>query len=251
MKIFRGALIIAILLNLALTLIAFAQTAQLTLRLSRDYGYGGLNNDIQGLFSMKVSGPTDLVRVVYYIDNNAIGEVTNAPFNLQFNTDNYSIGLHNLFAQGFSSSGQKYESNVIISNFVSASVGNSAALRIVVPVLAIVFAAILLSFIIPLIFGRGKIQDLPLGAERKYTVAGGGICPKCHRPFVLPLFSMNLGISKLARCPYCGKWGAVRIQSLAKLREAERAELDWGKPEVAEETTEDKLRKEIDESKYQ
>jgi hypothetical protein len=251
MKKSLNALLFAIVLSLALILTAFAQTAQLTLRLSRDYGYGGLNNDIQGLFSMRVTGPADLVRVVFMIDNNAIGEVNKPPFNLQFNTDNYPLGQHNLFAKGFSVGGQKYDSNIIISNFVSASVGNSAALRIVIPVLVIVFAAILLSFIIPIINKRGKFQDLPLGAERNYGVAGGGICPKCHRPFVLPLFSMNLGISKLASCPYCGKWGTVRIQSLAKLREAEGAELDWGKPEVAEETTEDKLRKEIDESKYQ
>ncbi|MCX6039408.1 MAG: hypothetical protein NTW99_16285, partial [Chloroflexi bacterium] len=72
----------------------------------------------------------------------------------------------------------------------------------------IVFGAILLSFIVPLVMGRGKTQNLPLGAERKYSV-GGGICPKCRRPFALPLFSMHLGFSKLACCPYCGKWSAV------------------------------------------
>jgi hypothetical protein len=62
---------------------------------------------------------------------------------------------------------------------------------------------------------------------------------------------MNLGLSKLARCPYCGKWSIVRIQSMAKLREAEQAELEWGKAEVLEETEEEKLRKELDDSKYQ
>ena len=53
----------------------------------------------------------------------------------------------------------------------------------------------------------------------------------------------------LARCPYCGKWSAVRIQSIAKLREAEQAELEWGKAEVVEETEEEKLRREINEFK--
>jgi hypothetical protein len=62
---------------------------------------------------------------------------------------------------------------------------------------------------------------------------------------------MNLGLSKLARCPYCGKWSAVRIQPLAKLREAEKAELEWGRAEVREETAEEKLGKELDDSKYQ
>ncbi len=153
-------------------------------------------------------------------------------------------------ATGFSSSGQQYTSNKITSNFVTASVGNKAGLQIVIPVLVIVFGAILLSFVIPLISGRGKNQNLPLGAERKYGSAGG-ICPKCHRPFALPFFGLNLGISKLARCPYCGKWSAVRIQSLSKLREAEQAELEWGKANVQEETEEERLRKEIDNSKFQ
>jgi hypothetical protein len=43
----------------------------------------------------------------------------------------------------------------------------------------------------------------------------------------------------------------VRIQPLAKLREAEKAELEWGRAEVREETEEERLRKELDDSKYQ
>jgi len=199
---------------------------------------------------MKVTGPADLAQVVFYIDNTAIGEITQKPFNLQFNTDNYPHGQHNIYAVGHSSSGQKYSSNTISSNFVAASEGNKAALQIVIPVLVIVFGAILLSFIIPLVTGRGKIQGLPLGAERNYGFSGG-ICPKCRRPFALQVISMNLGLSKLARCPYCGKWSAVRIQPIEKLREAEQAELEWAKPEVQEETEEEKLRKELDDSKFQ
>jgi DNA-directed RNA polymerase subunit RPC12/RpoP len=250
MKKIQIAILLATILAIPFAVAAFAQTEELTLRTSRDFGYGGLNNDIQGLFSMKVTGPPDLVRVVFYIDSDAIGEVTQAPFNLQFTTDNYPLGQHNLSAVGFSSSGQQYSSNVITRNFVSSSVGNKVALQIVIPVLVIVFGAILLSFVVPLITGRGKIKNLPLGAERNYG-AGGGICSKCHRPFTLPLFSMNLGLSKLAHCPYCGKWSIVKIQSMAKLREAEQAELEWGKAEVLEETEEEKLRKELDDSKYQ
>jgi hypothetical protein len=250
MKKIRIALLIASFISLLVTVTSIAQAEDLTLRMSRDFGYGGFNNDIQGLFSMKVTGPADLVRVVFYIDKTAIGEVTQAPFNLQFNTDNYPLGQHNLYAVGFSSSGQQYSSNIITSNFVPASAGNKAALQIVIPVLVVIFGAILLSFLIPLITGRGKAQNLPFGTERKYGL-GGGICPNCHRPFALPLFSLNLGLSKLARCPYCGKWSAVRIQTLAKLREAEQAEIEWGKGEVREETEEEKLRKEIEASKYQ
>jgi hypothetical protein len=250
MKNIRFVLIISFVCSLISAISAFAQTNDLSLKLSRDFGYGGFNNDIQGLFSMKVTGPMDLVKVIFYIDSVAIGEDIQPPFILQFNTDSYSIGNHTLFAVGYSQNGQEYKSNTISANFVPAAVGNSAAVKIVVPVLIIVFGAIILSFVIPLITGRGKTKDVPLGAERSY-ITGGGICPRCHRPFALPLFSINLGLSKLARCPYCGRWSVVRIQPILKLREAERAELEWDKGKVAEETDEEKLRKTIEDSKYQ
>ena len=243
------ALYYAVILNLLAVTSVVAQTEELTLKMSRDFGYGGFNNDIQGLFSMKVSGPIDLVRVVFYIDRTAIGEGTQAPFNLQFSTDDHPRGPHELHAVGYSSNGQEYRSNFINCNFVPASEGTKAALQIAVPVLVIVFGAILLSFVIPVVTGRGK-SNLPLGAERKYGF-GGGICPKCHRPFALQLFSLHLGLSKLARCPYCGKWSAVRSHSLAKLREAEQAELEWGRAEMQEATEEEKLRAQMDDSKYQ
>ena len=250
MKKYQIALFIAVIVCLLTASFAYAQAEKLTLKMSRDFGYGGLNGDIQGLFSMKVTGPADLARVAFYIDSTEIGEVTQAPFNLQFNTDNYPVGQHELYAVGYSSSGQQYSSNVVNVNFVPASESTKAALQIVVPVLVIVFGAILLAVVIPLVMGRGKIKELPLGAERKYGLAGG-ICPKCHRPFALPLFSMNLGLSKFTRCPYCGKWSAVRTQPLAKLREAEQAELEWGRGEVTEETDEEKLHKNLDDSRYQ
>jgi hypothetical protein len=250
MKKIRFVLLLGVLWSLLTVSTAFAQTSELTMKMSRDWGYGGFNGDIQGLFSMKVTGPADLVKVVFYIDDASIGEATQTPYNLQFNTDNYSVGQHKMYAIGYSASGQEYHSNIITGNFVPASEGNKAAVKIVVPLLVVVFGAILLSFVIPLVTGKGKTQQLPLGAERKYGLSGG-ICPKCHRPFALPLFSLNLGLSKLARCPYCGKWSAVRIQPLAKLREAEQAELEWGKADIHEETENEKLRKELDDSKYQ
>ena len=246
MKKIRIALLIVALESLLAVTAAFAQTEELTLRMSRDFGYGGFNNDIQGLFSMKVTGPNDLARVVFYIDSTAIGEVTQAPFNLQFNTDNYPLGQHELYAVGYSSSGQQYSSNVINSNFVPAS----ESTKIVIPILVIVFGAVLLSFIVPLVTGRGKTQNLPLGAERKYGF-GGGICSKCRRPFALPLISMHLGFSKFARCPYCGKWSLVRVESIGKLREAEKAELEWGRADVQEETEDEELRRDLDDSRFQ
>ena len=248
MKKLHFALLAAILFSLFTSFLVLAQTEQLTLRMSRDWGYGGFNGDIQGLFSMKVTGPTDLVRVEYYIDNTKIGEVSQMPFNLQFTTDNYPLGIHKLYAIGASKGGKEYRSNVITANFVP----KQSSTKIILPVLGVILAAILLSTLGPLLLRRGKHLNLPLGAERKYGTGGGGICPKCHRPFAIPLFSAHLGFSKLAACPFCGKWSMVRVEPPSKLREAEKAELEWAKPDqFSDSSEEEKLSKEIDDSKYQ
>lgn len=245
-------ILFVMLLTLTLSLLgvtaAFARSEGLTLSMSRDWGYGGFNGDIQGLFSMHVSGPDTLVKVEFYIDETKIGEDTEAPFALSFTTDTYDLGVHTMSAVGFTSDGQELRSNSITANFVpEQEVG-----KFLFPVLGVVLVVILGATVVPFLVTRGKKPvNLPLGAERTYGVGGGGICPKCKRPFALPLFSMNLGLSKYARCPYCGKWSAVRIQSIAKLREAEKTELTWAQADAPQVSEEDKLRKELDDSKYQ
>ena len=244
---------IAMYLGLAASLLvvgmALAQSAELNLSMSRDWGYGGFNGDIQGLFSMRVTGPTDLVRVEFFIDTIKIGELGKAPFNLQFNTDNYPLGIHQLSAVGHSANGQTYNSNIISANFVPPQ----STMKFILPVLVVVVLAILLSAIVPFLANRRKSASLPLGAERNYGVNGGAICPKCHRPFVLPLLGMHLGFSRLAVCPYCGKWSLVGRESIENLRQAEKDELAMSQSpgQVTGQTENEKDRKDIDDSKYQ
>jgi hypothetical protein len=248
MKKIRYACLAALLVSLFTILGVSAQTGQLSLNLSRDWGYGGLNGDIEGLFTMHVSGPADLQRVDFYIDETQIGELTKAPFNLQFNTENYPLGSHQMYAFGYSAAGQQYRSSIITGNFVP----KQSSPKLILPILGIVVVVILLSAFVPFLANRGKRTSLTPGAERKYGAGGGAICPKCHRPFALPLFTAHLGFSKLAVCPYCGKWSLVRVESIDKLRAAEKAELETAKPENISALSEDeKLRKDIDDSKYQ
>ena len=248
MKKILFACLFAVFFSLTTVFAAFAQTGQLSLRMSRDWGYGGLNGDIEGLFSMHVTGLVDLTKVVFYIDDTKIGEVIQAPFNLQFNTDNYPLGSHQLYAIGYSSGGQEYRSNVIVGNFVP----KQSTLKVMLPVLGVALVAILLSALVPFLAARRKGISIPLGSERNYGLGGGGICPNCHRPIALPLLSAHLGFSKLAVCPFCGKWSLVRVQSIDKLREAEKAELEGSITErPSEASEEERLRKDIDDSKYQ
>jgi hypothetical protein len=246
MKRIRYILLVFALLALAIPFSVAGQDQSLSLRLSRDWGYGGFNGDIQGLFTMHVTGPADLARVVFMIDSTTIGEVDQAPFNLQFTTDSYPLGIHTLSAKGYSASGQEYASNSIQANFVPPqNIG-----KMIFPILGIVLAAILLSAFVPFLASRRTVK-LPLGAERNYGLRGGAICPKCHRPFPLPLFGANLGFSKFVVCPYCGKASLVKPATIETLRQAERAELENAQMPSQQPPEGEQLKKDMDDSKYQ
>ena len=249
-KIFLSIIISMTFIYSAISAIHF-QEYGISLKLSRDFGYSSGTGDIQGLFSMKVTGPENLVRVEFYIDELMIGEATSAPYRIQFTTDDYPGGVHTMYAIGFTTDGNILNSREFTANFVSADQGWKTTQRMIIPVVGVLVLAILLAVVIPAVVTRGKINRLPLGSERDYGFHGGAICSKCRRPFGLHLWGMNLGFSRLDRCPYCGKWSVVRIQSLSKLRDAEKAELTWSENEIKQESEEDRIRKEIENSKFQ
>jgi hypothetical protein len=234
---------------------AFAQSAnELKLGLSRDFGYGGFNNDIQGTFTLHINNPpANIVRVAFFVDTTPMGEVTQPPFNLQFNTDSYPLGAHTLSAIGYTADGKEINSNKIQSQFVPASAGTQTVAKILIPILAILVLMVVISIGLPLLLSKGKLANLPLGEPRNYGVGGGAVCPKCSRPFPLRLWWINLGLKKIGRCPYCGKWSFVRPSSLSELRTAEAAEptLSQQATTITGETEAEKLKKEMDDSRFQ
>ncbi len=244
---------LAALLMLLQAFPALAQEgAPLTLSLSRDFGYSSGAGQIQGAFSMKVSGPDDLARVVFLIDGQPIGEDSQAPFSLQFSTSSYPLGTHTLSAVGYTVDGRELQTNSYAREFVPAEEGMKAAGKIAIPILGVTLAIMLLSIGLPVLMGRGKTAHLPPGAKRNYGPLGGAICPKCSRPFAVHLFGLNLVVGKLDRCPYCGRWSLVRRSPLEVLRLAEAAELEAAgseglAPAVSEEN---RLRKELDDSRF-
>lgn len=246
-------IIVCFLLVLLITLPALAQQEdQLVLRLNRDFGYGGMGNDIQGLFSIEVRDPpTDLVRVEFTIDGELLAEDSEAPFKIQFSTDSYPLGEHVLAATGYTSGGQTLGSNDFNVEFVSPEAGWQSVLKIIGPILAIVIGVMVLSFLTSYLSGR-KLAHLPPGSPRNYGIKGGTICPKCARPFAFQFLALNMGpFHKVDRCPHCGRWGLLRRRSLEELRSAEAAEsegLQGFEPEISQE---EKLRKELDDSRYQ
>jgi DNA-directed RNA polymerase subunit RPC12/RpoP len=229
------------------------QGTTLSLNLSRTFGYSSGTGKIQGQFKVNASGPANLQRVVFYIDNQQIGEATQSPFSFSFNTGEYSPAQHSLSAIGYTSDGQELHSNTITAQFITSEQAGKNSLGIILPILAVVLIAVLASAVIPMLSSRGKTASLPPGARRNYGVMGGTICPKCGRPFSIQFLGINLPMGKLNRCPYCGKWSIVRRRSMDDLQAAEQAELDQSSGEAIASplSEEEKLRKELDNSKYQ
>ena len=254
MKKFSSLLLIFCILTIVSISSAYAQSVEeLKLGLSRDFGYGGVGNDIQGLFTMKINNPpANLTRVVFFIDTTSMGEDTSPPFSLQFNTDSYPLGAHTLSAIGYTSDGNEINPNKIQSQFVPAGAGTSSVVKIVLPIFGLILLIGVVSIFLPLILSKGKMSTLPLGAQRNYGIGGGAVCPKCGRPFPLRLWWINLGFNKIDRCPYCGKWSFVRPRSLAELRTAETAELSTVQAgtQVTGEIDAAKLRRELVDSRY-
>jgi hypothetical protein len=225
------------------------QEDQLHIRLRRNWGYSSGTGKIQGTFTIISSGPDEVSRIVFYMDDQVLGEVSEEPFNFQFNTDNYTLGPHRLYALGYTNGGKEISSNILQVEFVSAEEGWQVVTKIIIPVVVIVG----LAFLVPLIFTRGKKKQLPPGAPRNYGHYGGAICPKCERPFSRHIYGLNLGLQKYDRCPYCGKWSLVRRASREELEAAETAEIKAAREGVfePEKSEEQELRKDIEDSRFE
>jgi len=225
------------------------QSDALELRMRRDFGYAG-GGAIQGTFTLRVTGPQDLNRVTFLIDGETMLEDVEAPFELRFSTGSYSLGAHVLSAVGQTAAGREVRSNEIHVEFVSASEGFQAGMRILGPMLAIIAAVTALTLAASFA-GAGKLRALAPGTPRQYGPAGGAICPRCSRAFPRHFFSPNMLVGKLERCPFCGKWSIVAGQSMAALRKAEQAELeDAEQTNALLQSEDDKLHKELDDSRY-
>jgi hypothetical protein len=248
-------LILTLALALCLPVLAQAQDQGLTLKFNKIIGYLSIGNgEAQGSMRLEAVGPTDLQRVVFTIDGQPLAEVSQAPFSTSFNTENYPLGSHKLSAVGYTASGNELKAQDITVKFVTAAQGMQFAFKILIPILVVLAAAGLLTILLPMLTSRGKKGNIPLGVAQNYS-AGGTICKQCGHPYPVHFMAINIFPGyKLERCPNCGRIGPVRVtRDLTNLRAAEAAErrrikAESPAPELSEE---EKLRKELDGSRYQ
>jgi hypothetical protein len=247
---YRLSLLLAVVLALMLAGSAWVQEGDMRLSMRKDWGFA-LGGQIQGLFTLSVTGAQDITSVSFELDGKELAAVTQPPFTLRFSTDKYPGGPHTLSAVGRTSDGRELKSNIINVEFVSAEAGWQATQRsIMIPLLAVLGLVIILVTVGQFVLGREQ-RHLQPGMPRNYGIRGGAICPKCGRPFALSLFSLNLLTRKLGRCPYCRKWSLVQPAGREALAAAEAAEVEAARPAVPEPSPEEKLRQQIEESRYQ
>ena len=229
-----------------------AQSEEITLKFSRDFGFSGAGK-IQGLFSMKVTSSVQLSEVEFFIDNESLGKDALEPFSFQFNTDNYSPGDHSLYAIGYTITGNALKTREELAHFISAEDSKKATLNLIVPILGLSLIVVIVSAVVPGIMTKKRGSVAP-GTERNYGAAGGTICSRCSRPFLRHVFAPNMLFGKLERCPHCGKWGIFRAHPIDALRKAEKAELSSVTDQVLSNPSssgEEKLHDELDSTKYQ
>ena len=246
MKKINKIVLLTVILTLLLTTAASAQSEspELKMRLSRDFGYGGFSNDIQGTFSIHVSGPDDLVEVQFYLDEILLGTDKEAKFALQFQTDNYEEGWHEIYAIGILADGTELRSNEARREFVSAE----GTMDFVIPIIIIVLAVSVIGVAVPMFMGKGG-GSISIG---NYGAAGGAVCRRCEFPFKRSVLSPNLVVGKLTRCPHCGKVAISRRAYPAELAAAEEryhaAQQESGTIETPSEA--DSLNRSLEDSRF-
>lgn len=241
MPIRPGRLTLALLIMLAVTFPAAAQSA-LTLTLHRNFGFAW-GDQIQGNFTVRAAGPSDLAHVLFLIDGQPLGEAGGPPFETPLHTGDYAVGSHTLSAEAATSGGVHLSADPLRLEFVPADVASRFAVRLVVPVLALVAVGVLAAIVLPMLLGGGAFRP------GSYGPAGGAVCPRCRLPFGRHVLSPNVVFGKFERCPHCGRMGIVTRATAEDLAAAE-ARLTSSSP-APPVSNEDQLRRQIDESRYE
>jgi hypothetical protein len=235
--------LLTICLLFSTTVIAKAQS-ELVLSINRDFGYGGFDNKIQGLFSLTASGPDNLTSVDFYIDEQLIGSVEESPFRLQFSTNRYKAGEHRLHATGHLSSGEEVQSNEIVRVFLTKNESINSAVGLVLPLMGFILIVMVAAAVIPALFGNKEKVG-------QYGILGGTVCPNCALPFSLKILGINWFGGKLQRCPHCGKWSVVRRASAEALTSAEARWRGEDQKSNSADSDQERTRRQIDDSRYE
>lgn len=205
---------------------SFAQDVPYRINISKDFGFSS-GDRIRGTFSVGIIGDTTRIdSVTFLFDGQVVANVFIEPYKLQFKTQNYSLGVHEITAEITTRDGSTITTPPRSFKFVSAEDETAEMQRIVIPLFGGILLLIGAVFAVQwLIFRDRPLASLPEGTPRHYGIFGGTICPKCNRPFSIHWWGLNLGFHKYDRCDYCGHWSIVKRRSREELAAAEAFEI--------------------------
>ena len=237
--------------------VSAAEEPDFVIRLNRDWGYGGMGNQIQGNFSLLVKEDPGLVRVTYLMDDIEMGSVSEAPFRFSFDTDDYPSGEHAYWAVGELPDGTTLTSNRIQVDVLTAEDAN-VDVRLI---LGIIFGTMAIGAILSWGVTKWISKKVETGEyfgedllPKGFNFRGGTICPNCGKPYAYKLFSMNLLTRKFDSCPHCGKWRVSKPVSrevfIEKVKELKGKTADEPAMDQKPLTEEEKLRRQLDDSRY-
>ena len=215
-------LVVAIAIAFATPTLAFARQQTLTLTLTSDSGTADVASNIQGDFILQATGPSDLVTVKFYMDENIMRIDEQAPFSIEFNTDNYPPTVYVISALGVLANGDQLASNQIAVRFITDAGANGYSPQFFVSLIVIVGIVVLLGsvglFVLRDVLGQQRERPRRIG---EYGKDGGAVCGHCTLPFSRPALSPTLLVVKLSRCPHCDRWSLARRADKAALAVAE------------------------------
>lgn len=245
---FASALLLVFLLAVVSPVLA---QAELTLRVSKDFGYNS-GSKIRGTFTLSATGPEDLASVVFFIDGQEVGRAGQSPFRLQIKTDDYPSGEHSLEARGTKSDGSSLVAQARTFQFLSREEEASGMKNILIPMLGILALITVGGMALQMLTSRGS-HPQPSAITGKFTYHGGSgaICPRCQMPTPVHAFSPNIGLmTKFDRCESCGKWSLMRVRPAREMEAYARALVSQDQPQIQAEDEGEKLRKQVDDSRF-
>jgi len=236
-RLWLGILLIT-LLGLSFNSVFAQDSSQFGLRLRRDWGYGA-GADIQGRVTLSLTGETgQLSKVIFYMDDAVMAELSEAPFSFSFSTDGYPSGLRRMSATVFSSDGSSQDVAPITYNFLSKDAANSATTKVLVLVIGVILVSLAVSVFIS---SRNKGSETANGG-----INGLAVCQRCGKTFVRSILGLNVVVGKFERCPHCGKWQLTRRAGPLEIENADSRT----KPETASQPEAKAEKDELEDSKF-
>lgn len=135
-----------------------------TLSVQRTFGYAA-GGQIRGSFRLSVVGDVgNIQQVVFLLDGQLIGNVTESPFQLDIHTQDYLEGTHTLSAEVTTMDGSVQVAQGGTFDFVSASQQWAGVMKIIIAIGLILVAIVGIGFLFTYLITGKTVKDLPLGA---------------------------------------------------------------------------------------